>query len=60
MTSFVGMFGLMGAVYLFSSNAASPDAASATANNNTMIWLLAGLIAVAIIAVLIVIANRKK
>lgn len=61
MTSFVGLFGVMGAVYLFSSNAASPDAATSNAaNNNSMIWVLAGLVTIMVILLLVIVANRKK
>ena len=63
MTSFIGMFGLMGAAYLFSSNAVSPESTADTAtNSNFLLYVVVGVmaIAIAVAAIFVINAMRKN
>lgn len=61
MTSFIGMFGLMGVAYIFSSNAASPEStADTTNNNNLLIYVVIGIVAIAITVAAIFIINALR
>lgn len=63
MTAFVSVFGLSGAAYLFSTNAASSDTNNSTNTNTSLMLVAAGLViaaAVLIFALFVVSRSHRK
>lgn len=63
MTAFVGVFGLSGAAYLFSTNAASSEANNSTSSNTSLVLIAVGLViaaAVLIFALFMVSRSHRK